>query len=798
VDESAEIQELLVQLLTVLTPELAADLAAESPETFEKLQQVLKELHPEAAERLGKSDSDDEGGVHRFYHITDNPNFKIDPNFTPEDNSISIHDRSGRKGLYVAPDVEGWVNGHGYARPFVAEIHVPKHVLEDKSVQGRWGGERFIPGHLHDQIKVHRVVPIDAIAREQFGQHGWFESEAGKEFDTGKQITAKPWEHPFKGYKYSGKDVRDMSADEVVKLKESFEQGYKARLGKSEDLEKGKSGNWQDEGITLQHWQDRHGYHNVAAADRHNNEIGYASFAYDLVPDEHETHLVNSPTHLRGWDVYVAPEHRRKGIATAMYQLAEEKSGRKVLPSGVLTPDGEQFTAARLKKSDDHQARFVRALHEVAREHHLDQRDKAYWQCNDFSHAAKRVADEHGVPAELWSSTINFDQDNGEIKAGETVAHTFLKIGDQFHDYTASQATAALPHPFVGSKPSRYHLDPEKKPDALQDVSAAHSDPGSKFWYDAINAKMGGLKKAELEKGSMRRKAPFDPRTALTDTERDHMADWQGGPAIEGRPFHREQLTRMEGNARVRALHRLSGVAQTKLVDGKRLFLLHRGMSPQEHDMTVRDGRIERPWSHSSWTPRESLANNFANPYIKNPGKLVSAWIHEDDIHTIPKQFGGVDAEYAAAAGHQKNRLANEHEVVVRAGHSSEIHQVRTAEKPTSWSSDHIHDAPRNLDDKINIKGAQEQKDRKLFGKSDVLKNLQALQKSLTERLEKTRGRIVMPGLSNMTRPDQQIRTIATPRQEKIAARVLTNQTIPGASADNKAALSNVIRDHHI
>jgi 8-oxo-dGTP diphosphatase len=454
--------------------------------------------------------------------------------------------------------------------------------------------------------------------------------------------------------------------------------------------------------------------------------------------------------------------------------------------------------AERLKKSDDHQARFVRALHEVAREHHLDQRDKAYWQCNDFSHAAKRVADEHGVPAELWSSTINFDQDNGEIKAGETVAHTFLKIGDQFHDYTASQATAALPHPFVGSKPSRYHLDPEKKPDALQDVSAAHSDPGSKFWYDAINAKMGGLKKAELEKGSMRRKAPFDPRTALTDTERDHMADWQGGPAIEGRPFHREQLTRMEGNARVRALHRLSGVAQTKLVDGKRLFLLHRGMSPQEHDMTVRDGRIERPWSHSSWTPRESLANNFANPYIKNPGKLVSAWIHEDDIHTIPKQFGGVDAEYAAAAGHQKNRLANEHEVVVRAGHSSEIHQVRTAEKPTSWSSDRIHDAPRNLDDKINIKGAQEQKDRKLFGKSDVLKNLQALQKSLTERLEKTRGRIVMPGLSNMTRPDQQIRTIATPRQEKIAAHVLANQTIPGASADNKAALSNVIRDHHI
>lgn len=46
---------------------------------------------------------------------------------------MSIVDRSGRPGIYIATDVEGWLNGHGYWRPFVVEFEVDD------------GGEMFIP-----------------------------------------------------------------------------------------------------------------------------------------------------------------------------------------------------------------------------------------------------------------------------------------------------------------------------------------------------------------------------------------------------------------------------------------------------------------------------------------------------------------------------------------------------------------------------------------------------------------------------------------------------------------------------
>ena len=41
-------------------------------------------------------------------------------------------------------------------------------------------------------------------------------------------------------------------------------------------------------------------------------------------------------------DVKIYPKHRRKGLATAMYQLAEEKSGRK-FRRGVQSEDAEKL-----------------------------------------------------------------------------------------------------------------------------------------------------------------------------------------------------------------------------------------------------------------------------------------------------------------------------------------------------------------------------------------------------------------------------------------------------------------------
>lgn len=94
--------------------------------------------------------------VDTLHHLTDDPNFKPDPNFVPEDNALAIYPRT-RPGLFAArpEDVSNWVDGHGYDRPYVAEIQVPRHAHEP----GRWGHERFIPAENFDKAKVVRVTP---------------------------------------------------------------------------------------------------------------------------------------------------------------------------------------------------------------------------------------------------------------------------------------------------------------------------------------------------------------------------------------------------------------------------------------------------------------------------------------------------------------------------------------------------------------------------------------------------------------------------------------------------------------
>lgn len=164
----------------------------------------------------------------KLYHITNKANFKLNPNYAPEDNSISIYSRAGNKGIYLTRDVEKWVNGHDYMRPFVAEIYADPSALDHDTV-GRWGGEVFIPAHQFNKLKVNRVVPLDVIAREKYGTHGWIEGSHGHEFDTGNEITAKNWERPFKDYTYD-RDARTMSADEVKRIKQHFTLGRKNRL----------------------------------------------------------------------------------------------------------------------------------------------------------------------------------------------------------------------------------------------------------------------------------------------------------------------------------------------------------------------------------------------------------------------------------------------------------------------------------------------------------------------------------------------------------------------------------------
>lgn len=168
------------------------------------------------------------------YHLTDDPKFAPRADFVPEDNTVSIRERTN-PGLYVAKgtwDVERWVNGSGYLRPYVAEITVP----EDAMVDERWGGEGFIPGDKLDQVTVKRLIPVDAFAREVYGDYGWVEDTLGTKFDTGEPVPTDNSVRYAEGgrptnYVYDGPDVRDMPETETKRLARDAEKALGIRTG---------------------------------------------------------------------------------------------------------------------------------------------------------------------------------------------------------------------------------------------------------------------------------------------------------------------------------------------------------------------------------------------------------------------------------------------------------------------------------------------------------------------------------------------------------------------------------------
>ena len=59
--------------------------------------------------------------------------------------------------------------------------------------------------------------------------------------------------------------------------------------------------------------------------------------------------------------------------------------------------------------------------------------------------------------------------------------------------------------------------------------------------------------------------------------------------------------------------------------------------------------------------------------------------------------------------------------------------------------------------------------------------------------LQKTRGRITMPGMSPMTRPDQQVRRIETGQQQKLTAHVMANQLINSSKPLNHPSSPHMV-----
>ncbi len=205
-----------------------------------------------------------------------------------------------------------------------------------------------------------------------------------------------------------------------------------------------------------------------------------------------------------------------------------------------------------------------------------------------------------------------------------------------------------------------------------------------------------------LKKGAMQRLAPFNPQTALDTLEEQDIHRWQRN---EG---DRAAVPYMQGPARVRALHTLSAKTAARInpETGRREFLLHRGVSPEEHRfMTERGGpgAVDHPAELSSWTPRWSTAKNFAGQYSEGYREhVVSAWVPEDAIHSVPKQYGDLDTpsdlyqEEDQVKPKGANAFGGEHEVVVSPGHHSKLatpEELHAQTRPKESLHGRINDA---------------------------------------------------------------------------------------------------------
>jgi hypothetical protein len=183
-----------------------------------------------------------------------------------------------------------------------------------------------------------------------------------------------------------------------------------------------------------------------------------------------------------------------------------------------------------------------------------------------------------------------------------------------------------------------------------------------------------------VKMGAMQRLAPFNPgKDGPGKDVRADVASWQNNkdaknPKAKDVSYLRDEMPKMTGNMRSRALHKLAGATKTRRgPDGTLEFLLHRGMGAEERAESVKDGVVNHVLNRSSWTPRHDTASDFTNRYArggKERGATVSAWVPEKHVDFVPKMLGAVqdDPEHG-----RENEFGDEHEVIVAPNHKSKL-----------------------------------------------------------------------------------------------------------------------------
>jgi oligoribonuclease (3'-5' exoribonuclease)/8-oxo-dGTP pyrophosphatase MutT (NUDIX family) len=176
--------------------------------------------------------------------------------------------------------------------------------------------------------------------------------------------------------------------------------------------------------------------------------------------------------------------------------------------------------AAKIEGAKIPLKKFMDAVERVADTANFAFPENAYWQCSDFSNAVALMAQELLLPVELYSAEVTFKDSIKEVEAGDIISHRFLKVGDNFVDFTARQADSQAEFPYI------FKNDPSYQDIKKQSIPA-ELDDGSAFWHEKLAVALGLKSKTEgaskMESFLPENLVMIDGEFTNVNPKRDHL-----------------------------------------------------------------------------------------------------------------------------------------------------------------------------------------------------------------------------------------------------------------------------------
>jgi GNAT superfamily N-acetyltransferase len=440
-----------------------------------------------------------------------------------------------------------------------------------------------------------------------------------------------------------------------------------ASVVKSEDLEKGESGDWKKEGyrLRIEGEPSEGNTFTVHAEDRKGGSVGYATFHH-------------KGSHLHPADVEVNLRHRRKGLASGMYEHAENKTKTKIKPSEHQSKDAKAMWASRVNKTED-----------------LEKGINGDWQSEGYKLKLRQLKDGNRIYAygpdnkkvghvlytntpsktgHLRVHTAHLDEDHrgkGIYQAMLNMAANHAKdighkgiMSEGFQ--RSSSATRAWEKVANNQVDSGYPVSVGvKQPDGSYTEEKIHQPKIDYF----INKSEEDLLKGSFQSRNKSKVSPEEYENTKKWVNATTTVDATPSPAAKEARENLQQPPEMLN----RLKQRLSKITHLRKhpETGEVMALLHRGMSHDEYDANRNGLNINHDHA-TSWTPKKSIASNFS----QNDGKrLVSAWIPISKITSAPWLVPDVKAAELVIGNDRLFEVAprNEQEIIVGPDHNSLI-----------------------------------------------------------------------------------------------------------------------------